>query len=68
MLTVDQKRAVAERLIIQAGSLVENWTEVTAGDERLDGVSAEDAAQAIGSWLFKLPGSSWDTRLNMPKK
>jgi|WetSurMetagenome_2_1015567.scaffolds.fasta_scaffold15171_3 hypothetical protein len=67
MVTADQRRSVAAKLIIHAGHLIEHWDEMTFGDPELCGVTSQEASELIGRWLHRLPGDQWDTRLKMPE-
>lgn len=58
-----QKAEVAKQLLIQAGNMVEFWTELfenKGGDPPCD---AETARKYVAVWLSRLPGDYWDIRL-----
>ena len=65
-LTRTQKRALAVRLLHQAGNLVEFWGEYVEDDEILSEVNSTDAAAQLSRWLKHLPGEYWDLRLPDP--
>jgi hypothetical protein len=56
------RRQVAERLLQEAGTLLEFWTEKTEGTDA-EGIPHEFAQMVIAKWLARLPGDAWDTRL-----
>ncbi|MFF7588609.1 hypothetical protein ACFZCK_14095 [Kitasatospora purpeofusca] len=58
-----QKAGIAAALIGQAGNLVEFWGEMQP-ELAEEGVTAEMARQCLAAWLSKLPGDSWDVRLD----
>ncbi|MET7816240.1 hypothetical protein ABZT26_36060 [Streptomyces sp. NPDC005395] len=60
----EQKRRVARALLVQAGSLVEFWSE----DPHSEGVDAEFARECLARWMKALPGDDWDLRLGDPNK
>lgn len=60
--TAQMRREVATRLLIEAGTLLEFWTEKTEGTDA-EGIPHEFAQQCIAKWLSRLPGDAWDTRL-----
>lgn len=64
MGTQQKKREVALRLLQEAGTLIEFWTEKTGGQTD---ITADEAREFIAGWLKYLPGEAWDTRLDAPK-
>lgn len=71
MTTMDrkQKEAVAGILIENAGMLVEFWTERVKHSLFADDLAEVDARQAadlIGKWLVRLPGTTWHQALTDP--
>jgi len=56
------RREVAWRLLSEAGTLLEFWTEKTK-DTDAEGIPHEFAQLCIAKWLARLPGDAWDTRL-----
>ena len=62
----EKKQAVAWALLLEAGSLVEFWTEKTEHQEWAGEIDSEFARTCIASWLNRLPGTVWDIRLDAP--
>lgn len=62
MSETQMRREVATRLLVEAGTLLEFWTEKTE-DTDAEGIPHEFAQKCIARWLMKLPGQAWDTRL-----
>lgn len=60
-----QKRALALRLLEQAGDLVEFFGEYLP-ELAEQGVTPEQVAEKLALWLRDLPGDVWDTRLPTP--
>jgi hypothetical protein len=59
-------QALAQLLASRAGDIVEFWDEMKGDIPELADVSAEEAATALGTWLSRLPGGVWDTRIPPP--
>lgn len=64
-LTNRQKSELAAALLMQAGNLVEFRDHYLDGDayEGLRKASSEDIAAQLSTWLKRLPGDYWDSRL-----
>ena len=62
----EKKEAVAWRLLLAAGALVEFWPEKTEHEEWAGQIDAEFARECLARWLGRLPGDVWDVRLNPP--
>lgn len=60
----ETKRAVAKELILTAGHMIENWEDIFAGRGEVPPCTAEEAREMVSGWLFDLPGSFWDIRLD----
>lgn len=65
-LTNIQKQILAERLIQQAGNLVEFRVDLLDDSTELRKATQEDIAAQLGKWLHRLPGLYWDNRLIQP--
>lgn len=66
-LNREQKSEVAALLIQAAGNLVEFWgerEEELEADHPLKGVTQADIRAQLSMWLYKMPGSAWDLRLD----
>lgn len=63
-LTRKQKEALAFKLLIHAGDIVEYWG---TGTDEMEGVTSEQVAAQLAVWLKGLPGTVWDNRLPQPK-
>lgn len=66
MGTNAKKAVVAEKLIQEAGTLVEFWSEKTGDDPACADIPLEFVRDCLTTWLKNLPGTSWDTRLDHP--
>lgn len=62
MTEAQMRREVAARLLIEAGTLVEFWTEKTEHTDA-EGIPTDFARDCLNTWLKRLPGDAWDTRL-----
>lgn len=60
------KQALANALLSQAGNLVEFKSEMLDDYEDLTDVTVDEIARQLGIWLQRLPGESWDSRLEFP--
>lgn len=61
-----QKEALANALLREAGTLIEFWSDKTADSsdsETLATIDPDEAAHQLAVWLKRLPGDGWDLRL-----
>ena len=61
-----EKAVLARVLLSQAGNIVEFRTDMLESYPELQHVTTKDIALQLTTWLQRLPGESWDTRLPNP--
>jgi hypothetical protein len=64
-MTRSQKEALVSLVLNRVGDIIEFWGEI-ATDLANEGVTSQEAAEVLASWMKRLPGTAWDARLPYP--
>lgn len=62
-MTREQKSALAFLAMSRVADIIEFWHEIVNDYPELRDVDPREAKEVLASWMRKLPGDAWDTRL-----